>query len=87
MLKQARDILSGWSAEGSDGYAHDAKKLTCYLQKAVVRTFHEHVTADLVGGSQVSMDLDFFMTKLGVPEDSLRSFARGPWFSQRRVEK
>ena len=65
-----RDILGGWSAEGSERYTRTAKYKIAQMQSAIAATFR-NPDADQLGEADDIDDLGDFLTTWEVPEQSI----------------
>ena len=69
--KSERDILGGWSAEGSQRYTRTAKYKITQMQKAVSSTFRSSEPDQLAEADDIDSLADF-LRSWDVPEESIR---------------
>ena len=84
--KEGRDMLGGWSAQGSDRFSRVAKHRISSMQGETVRTSHNRVNNDPLaelGGLEefaavmADLGVDFEETRRSVASLSVRRFAEG----------
>ena len=68
--KADRDILGGWSAEGSERYTKTAKFKIAQMQSSIAATFR-HLDGDQLGEADDIDDLGDFLRTWDVPENSI----------------
>ena len=66
--KHERDMLGGWSAQGSDKYNRIAKQRITAMQVTVARTFQEAATEDPLAEAESHACFETFMVDSGVPQ-------------------
>ena len=66
--KHERDMLGGWSAQGSDKYNRIAKQRITAMQVTVARTFQESAVEDPLAEVESHACFEAFMVDSGVPQ-------------------
>ena len=66
--KAERDVLGGWSAEGSERYTRAARHRIATMQLHVARTFQQYEDTDPLAEADAIDALDEFLKLQGVPE-------------------
>ena len=63
--KAERDLLGGWSSDGSERYTRVARHLITFMQQSVANTFRRHEVNDPLAESD---DIDAFVDFLETPD-------------------
>ena len=65
--RQERDLLGGWSAQGSERYTMLARRRISAMQVTVAKRLQDKMCADLLCEAEAHESLESFMREFGVP--------------------